>query len=120
MFNVTVISSEENRLVDICLLEVPNLTDSQPEACNDCWSPVCLPENHVEAGTLCYVSGWGKSGWSESTLSEEVFLIMVIIINHHFSSFKMLAFIFFPMNNALRLWWALKFRIIDFAQVLLT
>ena len=45
----------------ICLLEVPNLTDAQPEACNDCWSPVCLPQNHVEAGTLCYVAGWGEN-----------------------------------------------------------
>ena len=45
---------------DVCLLEVPNLTDSQPADCDNCWSPVCLPSQHVPAGRLCYVAGWGK------------------------------------------------------------
>jgi len=46
---------------DICLLEVPNLSDSQPAECDNCWSPVCLPSEHVESGRFCYVAGWGTT-----------------------------------------------------------
>lgn len=53
---------------DICLLEVPNLTDSQPSDCDNCWSPVCLPSEHADSGRFCYVAGWGttSSGGSAS------------------------------------------------------
>ena len=48
---------------NICLLEVPNLTDSQSPDCDNCWSPVCLPSEHAEPGRLCYVAGWGQSSF---------------------------------------------------------
>ena len=47
---------------DICLLEVPNLTDAQPADCDNCWSPVCLPTEDVAPGRMCYVAGWGTLG----------------------------------------------------------
>ena len=57
---------------DVCLVEVPNLTDAQPAGCVDCWKPVCLPaqDAHVDDKRLCYVGGWGttSSGGSSSTL----------------------------------------------------
>jgi len=50
---------------DICLLEIPNLSDSQPDECDNCWSPVCLPSKHVESGRFCYVAGWGTTSFGE-------------------------------------------------------
>ena len=66
---------------DVCLLEVPNLTDAQPEACDDCWSPVCLPQDHIEPGTFCYVAGWGttSSGGSASSEVDCQFLSTILI-----------------------------------------
>lgn len=56
---------------DVCLLEVPNLTDKQPANCDNCWSPVCLPSHHVSAGRLCYVAGWGTTSY-EGPLSSKL------------------------------------------------
>jgi len=55
---------------DICLLEVPNLSDAQSPDCDNCWSPVCLPSEHTEAGTLCYVAGWGTTSSGGEASSE--------------------------------------------------
>ena len=56
---------------DICLLEVPNLTDAQydewgPMSGPPSWSPVCLPSAHAEPGQFCYVAGWGTTSYGGS------------------------------------------------------
>ena len=61
---------------DICLLEVPNLTDAQydewgPMSGPPSWSPVCLPSEDAEPGRFCYVAGWGATsynGWTSTTV----------------------------------------------------
>ncbi|CBY15821.1 unnamed protein product [Oikopleura dioica] len=55
---------------DICLLEIPNLSDSQPDECDNCWSPVCLPSKHVESGRFCYVAGWGTTSYHRKAYEE--------------------------------------------------
>jgi len=61
---------------DVCLVEVPNLTDNQPIGCTNCWAPACIPaqDAHVDDKRLCYVGGWGTTsfGGSQSTLLRDV------------------------------------------------
>ncbi|CAG5079281.1 Oidioi.mRNA.OKI2018_I69.PAR.g9215.t1.cds [Oikopleura dioica] len=59
---------------DVCLVEVPNLSDAQPVGCVDCWKPACLPAAHVDDKRLCYVAGWGttSSGGNSPTFLRDV------------------------------------------------
>ena len=67
-----ILGSSNSNGADVCLVEVPNLTDAQPAGCVDCWKPACIPaqDAHVDDKRLCYVGGWGttSSGGSSSTL----------------------------------------------------
>jgi len=57
---------------DVCLIQVPNLSDATPDECDDCWAPVCLPQEHVDVGRLCYVAGWGGASRDYATWRTEL------------------------------------------------